>query len=311
LVIQLACVQPGLTADTGEVGKVVGDLPKTLAEFAARKRGLRDSNPTASPAPAGFQTQISPEEKRRLRAENRKVLISLFLATAAGAGTAIALSVPCIYITWRIVIWVEIHLCHIQEIAVKGPFTYSDVTPLWARAAENMVPSFAFVVLAVGGAAIVYRLVRGVTLPSDPGKTICGWCRHELRGISAPVCSECGHRIGDQGPDEDRMVPRGRRRTRWIMRLIAIPFVFWFGMGMVSAITATLFHLGVPQMPRTFSHFSTLFVQTCFATLPNLVLYEWYLRSDFRWSGRAWCRKCRSELCDLIKPICPTCGTSI
>jgi hypothetical protein len=43
----------------------------------------------------------------------------------------------------------------------------------------------------------------------------------------------------------------------------------------------------------------------------TLVFYEGFLQFDLRNSGRAWCRVCKGELRDLVKPVCPSCGTLI
>ena len=54
-----------------------------------------------------------------------------------------------------------------------------------------------------------------------------------------------------------------------------------------------------------------MFIDVFPGMVATLYFYEVFLQFDLRYSGKAWCRVCKSELHDLVEPKCPTCGSSI
>ena len=146
----------------------------------------------------------------------------------------------------------------------------------------------------VGVALLAYGLLRGRRLPETSDRTRCGWCEHELRGISVPACSECGHRIGDRGPDAQGELPVGLQwgyRLRGLLLLPAIFFLAWAAIAMVGALILGLLIPG-PSVKGPALFFVPFFV----ALLITLRSYEAAAQYWLSHSGLAWCRKCKAEL---------------
>jgi hypothetical protein len=171
----------------------------------------------------------------------------------------------------------------------------------------------------LGSATFAYRKIRGKLLPNVGSHTRCGWCQHELHGITSPICPECGHRIGDRGPDEFGELPRARRRLRrigtWLL-LTAFAFAVYIPVGLITPLVMlalrylkhreTVDQHAVGRLMLSFTVFGE-FV----GLFTALLYYEAVLQFRMKFSGRAWCRVCRSELAKLEQPVCPTCGTCI
>ena len=180
--------------------------------------------------------------------------------------------------------------------------------PQWVRYIFFITPPILIWAFAVGSITLLYRFFRGRPLPNDTENTRCGWCQHELRGITMPVCSECGHRIGDQGPDEDGNVPQSRRWSRRVTGWITYPLVALAITGIVKLAASAViigivfaFHLStkVDREQNYVFAFLVLFIGLTF----GLAIYEGLIQLDLTHSGRAWCRACKSELKDLTEPV--------
>ena len=66
-----------------------------------------------------------------------------------------------------------------------------------------------------------------------PDEARCLRCGYRLRGLSAPVCPECGGEFDPQDLSTFDHDPRGRRRRRWAVRLGV-----WGGVGLVVLLAA-------------------------------------------------------------------------
>ena len=192
-------------------------MNKTILQTAA---ALGSAN--RGPIPSERGREIGLAHAARRRANRRRVWIAGFLASVVGACSTIAAVMAFVRVgsLWRE--WVERDLAGVQMpsgIIVRG-------SPLWAEVLEIGAPAVAFVIIGVAISSQLYRLLRGKPLPKDTENTRCGWCQHELRGISTPACGECGHRIGDQGPDEQGQFPASRCWPRRFAARIVLPVVF-------------------------------------------------------------------------------------
>lgn len=308
----LASIDPPPGADGTE-----STLSETLAEFAARKRGLRGSAPSlahraAEPAPKADTIHL-----KRRRAERWRVWIAGIVATAAGGWAAILLGLLVMHFWWAWEHWVEVDLAHTSGIRrTADAFSIAGVSPVWARLVVMGAPLVAFVLIPLGVTTVLYRLLRGRPLPPDTENTTCGWCQHELRGISTPTCSECGHRIGDKGPDELGIVPLSRRMPRRLATWTLLPMFFFIATMLAAAGISLLIRLVIGKdsivgMGGGAGKLNVMPIAVFPGLAITLAFYEAFLQFDLRNSGRAWCRVCKGELRDLVKPVCPSCGTPV
>jgi len=156
---------------------------------------------------------------------------------------------------------------------------------------------------------LVFRLTRGPRHARVGERTACGWCKHELSGLSQPICPECGHRIGDRGPD-----PHGHRPTgltwSWRTRVLVLMIV----VGLCAAIltwgtlNAVLRRFATPYAIAQLIFFVTSLLA---GTAGALLIYERAADLALYVSGRSWCGVCAAELKDLTEPICPKCHAKI
>jgi hypothetical protein len=180
------------------------------------------------------------------------------------------------------------HTTGIRKTA--APFSIAGVSPAWARLLVMGLPVCAFVLIPVFVSTLLYRLLRGRPLPPDADKTVCGWCQHELRGISTPVCAECGHRIGDTGPDEHGSLPLSRRGPRRLAPWALLPLFFAISTSVAATVISLLFQLVIHQYGVVGAGGGTLNVMPI-AVFPGLAMtlafYEAFLQFDLTHSGRA------------------------
>jgi len=292
-------------------------LSETLAEFAARKRSLRGTTTSLTHGAVEPARKADPIYLKRRRAERWRVWIAGIVATAAGGWAAIFLVLLVMHFWWTWEHWVEVDLAHTSGIGrTADAFSFAGVAPVWARLVVLGTPFMAFVMIPVGVTTVLYRLLRGQPLPPDTENTICGWCQHELRGISTPTCSECGHRIGDKGPDEQGIVPLARRMPRRLATWTLLPLLFFIATFLAAIGVSLLIRLVIGKdsivgMGGAAGKLNVMPIAVFPGLAITLVFYEGFLQFDLRNSGRVWCRVCKGELRDLVKPVCPSCGTLI
>jgi serine/threonine protein kinase len=282
-----------------------------LAALAGRRR---DRRPQPEPTPAIFRRSASPSDSDDLlhrRKERRRVRIASAAASLVGALTGSLILMYAGRLVSRWDQWVNEDLAHspIVRSTTGAVTTVSRVTPLWASLLINIPPLLILTIACVGVTLLCYWLLRGRRLPQAGDRTRCGWCEHELRGISIPACSECGHRIGDRGPDDRGELPVGRQwayRLRGLLLCLAIFFLAWAAIAVSGALILSLIIPGASMKgPALF--FVTFFI----ALVITVQSYEAAAQYWLSHSGRAWCRKCKVELRDLSEPICPACGERI
>ena len=282
-----------------------------LASLAGRRRNRK---PKAQPPRASVPLPTLPTEADfllRKNAERRRMRIAGIIAMLVGATVGVLMMFygGGVVAGWQQ--WVEDHLAHAKTVVSTTPSgkpVYGDV-PMWTSLIFGIPPIVLLTVAAVGTSLLIYRLFRGRHLPVGGEKTKCGWCEHELRGIPVPVCSECGHRIGDQGPDEQGQKPLGLQwgyRLRVLLLLFATFFLTWAAVPLIAALILSLIIPGASV--RGMGIFFITFLLALAITLRG---YEEAARYQLSRSGIAWCRRCRSALCNLSEPVCPTCGERI
>jgi serine/threonine protein kinase len=317
----------------------------TISQMAARKRDLRAAATREPPAPIPLpplwtgvapvaQVISMPESKAgslaaveaalpqaskatpavRHRAERRRIWVARLVASIAGAlATIVAFKIRgWVYSRWNL--WVDFGT-RTDGSGKTVPYLTMTGSPLWVRLPLLVAPFFIMWATAIGVSTWLYRLLRGKPLPNDTENTRCGWCQHELRGITTPVCGECGHRIGAQGPDEDGLRPLARRGGRRITGWLTYPLAFLVVLIIVKLI-ASFVVLGITMAVHAsllVNHEKYLFwfVVLFLSLAMTLAFYEGFLQFDLTHSGRAWCRVCKSELKDLTEPVCPACHTRI
>ena len=146
-------------------------------------------------------------------------------------------------------------------------------------------------------------------MPELTEHTRCGWCRHDLRGISRPVCPECGHTIGDRGPDEQHEMPPGFRARRGMPFLV--PAFFPVAIVFFSFPVGILVYLLVPGSHGSLRGSVLELAVLLLSLAATLTFYEAFLQFILAHSGRCWCSACGVELRDLREPVCPACGQRI
>ena len=153
-----------------------------------------------------------------IREQRRRMQIAGAVASLLGAlaGSLILMYAGRLAFRWEQ--WVNENLAHVAAVqsTTGAVTTISRATPLWASLIINIPPLAILMLSCVGVALVAYEMLRGRRHPKTSDRTRCGWCEHELRGISVPACSECGHRIGERGPDNRGELPVGRQ---WAYRL--------------------------------------------------------------------------------------------
>lgn len=290
-------------------------MEQTLAQFAARKREHRSDISLHHPAASDASHVVDPAQAKRRRAERRRIWLAYLVATPIGGCAAIVTVLFVMRHWWMWEHWVEVDLAHTSGIRRTAPaFSSAGVSPLWARLLVMLGPVGAFVIVPVCVSVFLYRMIRRVPLPPDTESTRCGWCQHELRGIQTPVCAECGHRIGDRGPDEQGMVPLGRRWPRRFAAWSLLPMAFAIFTFIAAMVVSLVVRVVVGQF-GVVGIGGGVYNVIPLAVFPGLAMtlafYEGFLQFDIRYSGRAWCRFCKSELRDLLEPVCPQCGRRI
>jgi hypothetical protein len=176
-------------------------------------------------------------------------------------------------------------------------------------------PIFILWMIVVGFSTLLYRRLRGTPVPNDTENTRCGWCQHELRGISTPVCSECGHRIGDQGRDEEGLRPLALRGPRRLMGWIFYP-LFFLVVFVIVRVVGSFVIWGIAMAVHASTvvnheKYAFWFIVLFLGLAITLTFYEGFLQFDLSHSGRSWCRVCKCELKDLTEPVCPACHARI
>lgn len=282
-----------------------------LASLAGRRRIRRPQLEPRSSILAQSHSRSDAGWMQRLRAERRRIRIVGTIASLLGAlaGSLVLMRSGRPADRWDH--WVNENLAHAPTLSSSTPSgttLYHD-TPLWASLIINFPPMFLLTIACVGVTLLTYWLLRGRRLPEAGERIKCGWCAHELRGVSTPSCSECGHRIGDRGPDDRGALPEGRQwgyRLRGLVVLLAIFFLGWMGIALFEA--TILGHI-IPG--ATVKGPVLFFVPFFIALLITVRSYESAAQYWLSHSGRAWCRKCKAELRELSEPICPACGERI
>jgi hypothetical protein len=290
-------------------------MEQTLAQFAARKREQRNDTSLHQSVAPEMRDAVDPAHAKRRRAERRRIRLAYLVATPIGGCAAIVTVLFVMHHWWVWEHWVEVDLAHTSGIRNTAPaFSSAGVSPVWARLLVMLGPVAVFVVVPVCVAVFLYRLIRRAPLPPDTGSTLCGWCQHELRGISTPVCAECGHRIGDRGPDEQGILPLGRRWPRRIAAWSLLPLAFMIFTFIAAMVVSLIVRVVVGQFGVVGIGGGVYNVMPM-AVFPGLAMtlafYEGFLQFDIRHGGRAWCRFCKSELHDLVEPVCPQCARRI
>lgn len=245
------------------------------------------------------------------QAERRRMRIAGVIAALVGGvvGALMMIQIGRWVGVWQQ--WVNDHLVHAKTVVSSTPSgtTIDRATPLWASLIIDIVPIVILTLFTAGMSLLTYRLLRGRRLPEVSEKTKCGWCEHELRGISVPVCSECGHRIGDQGPDEQGRLPPGLRWGPWLRTLVAMHATFFLAWASIAMVAALILSFVIPG--ATMGGFGSLSITFLLAMAITLLSNEKAAQHRLSRSGLAWCRKCRNELRDLTAPVCPSCGERI
>jgi serine/threonine-protein kinase len=285
---------------------------EALAELATRKRQSRGTIApdvlavtAASPAPAAPASPVwawvgrgatamqrkYPTHAARQRAERRRVKVAAVVAALFGAGVGIGILFCVARLMPRMDFWLHSH----------------PVSAGWAvliSVCEALLEIVAIMFSCIGATILTYRLLRGERSFQVGEHTACGWCKHVLSGLSEPICPECGHRIGDRGPDRDGQRPLCLTWS-WQLRVLFLMLVFC---SVTVVFTGLLMNFlahfrGVPKVlwPIEFLP-ATAFAIAQYEAAAQLSVYN---------SGRAWCRACATELKDLTEPACPSCHTRI
>lgn len=272
-----------------------------LASLAGRRRNRK---PKPEPQREILPMPALPNDADfllRKSAERRRIRMAGVIAMFVGAivGVLALLYGGRVLGGWQH--WVDEHLAPAKAVA--------STTPIWTSVLYGIPPLVLLTLASSGTSLLVYRLFRGGRLPEGGGKTKCGWCEHELRGIPVPVCAECGHRIGDQGPDERGEKPLGLQwgfRLRVLLLLHTTFFAIWVGVPIFAALILSLVIRAASVLGVAI--FSIAFLLALAITLRS---YEEAARYQLSRSGLAWCRRCRSELRNLSEPVCPKCGERV
>jgi hypothetical protein len=282
-----------------------GSSSATIADLAARKRNQRppsaiDTAARHSP-PAWTPTThaAGPAATDGAVGDRRRARMAGLAGSLAGAAVGVLGAIFIRRFDAGLTDWVDAHFTHrflVNMFHAPGIL----VAPI-APAIEITI----VIGGCLGSAFLLYRYLRGVRRPRNIERTQCGWCGHELRGITEPVCPECGHKIGDRGPDKDGLLPPGLTRNR----KVAVSMGFFCAVtSIVADAMATWALRALNQDPADLIIFPFALFFGCAAAL---LVYEVSAQRDLLVSGRAWCRVCGSELIALTEPVCPTCHTKI
>ncbi|HET6251263.1 MAG TPA: serine/threonine-protein kinase [Tepidisphaeraceae bacterium] len=287
---------------------------ETVSHLAALKREFRDSIQPSKSVAAAPARPVNPVFATQRKAEKRRIRIAYWIATVAGACASGGMVLLIDRNGARLEQWLSTHVAHAKVVMTPGPgnsVTFSRQLPIWEHLVLALMPLGSLVLAGVVFTILLYKTLRGKPLPADSENTRCGWCQHELRGITEPICSECGHRIGDRGPDEEGLVPLNRRPSRRFMIIVLLPVAFLLTTALarfaMKAVELLLFRRLSSLLLENILGFASLF----FGAAAVVLLYEASLRLTMTHSGRAWCRGCKAELRDLAKPVCPACGLEI
>ena len=280
-----------------------------LASGRRQRRARRRSTPSGSSEP---DPQVDPRELTRRRTERRRVQIAAAIACGVGACTSLLIMH---YVNHFAPLWnrfVTETVKHKLNPSSATPGRVNSNPPIWVQFIVMVIPPL---IAFVGGSLVVslllYRGLRGKRSPEAGGITRCGWCEHELRGISVPACSECGHRIGDQGPDEHGQVPLVLQRGYRLRVLLLLCATFFVAVAIFASVGGMILKRVYPNsssdIPDAIVQLTSFFL----ALRATIASYEASAQYDLARCGRAWCRVCKGELRQLTSPVCPTCGTNI
>jgi hypothetical protein len=239
--------------------------------------------------------------------------------------------VLCLYFAFRSIPLVEQQLLP-PLVAGSSPSLRSQ--HLWLNGALQVASLLPASCLMIAILIPLYRLCRGPRTSAVRGRTECGWCEYELRGLREPRCPECGHALGDPGPDAAGLLPPGARRASILSGALAYGAWVWFFIAALLASAIVLASInslvqaairmlsqnppgrdaspdGAPTSPPESVGWILGSLMIAVAGAVTLWMYEFSAHHDMRRSGRCWCRVCGNELRDLTQPICPRCATPI
>lgn len=287
-------------------------FPQMLSAIATRRRELRKRRESPSPAADQPPKQVNSADKKRRKAEHRRQKIAAWIASILGTLISFVILSFIAKHSQEWNHWLTGILTRTHALAPprSSGAASAPALPLWAQlvivAPQALVTFVGFAV-----SLWLYSQLRGPRLPEADGRTKCGWCQHELRGISVPLCSECGHRIGHRGPDAEGQLPLALRRGHRVRVLI---FIFTLFLAL-SAVITVLFGIAYSLI----GHPPNVFLGGPLFTLAIILLslrgtigaFEISAQFDLGRSGRAWCRNCNGELRDLVEPLCAACGEHI
>jgi serine/threonine protein kinase len=290
-----------------------GDTVPTLSQFAAQKRDRRNSAQAQITVANEPLPQVNAGDVKRRSDERRKVWIAAVLALVGATFTALVLFLIYLRTRSHWENWVEYSLARKRVVGyTPAGFVMTTATPLWAQMLVILAPFVVFTIVTVGILKTVYRHLRGSPLPEDTENTRCGWCQHELRGLSEPICPECGHRIGDLGPDERGALPLSRRGSKRFAAWALLPLIFVVAMFLTAIVAMLLIRLAFRPPPgASIGGSIVMLIAVVVGLAITLAFYEASLQVNLTHGGRAWCRVCRGELRNLVEPICPACGSRI
>jgi hypothetical protein len=265
-------------------------LRDVITEFTAQRRDRKASPLTARDERASAGRPMESRQVRQRLTERRRARLAMAVASVFGAVLGILILAALTHAVPRWTLWLN-----------------GKVGQTTAAVFAAAVDISAIAIGCVGASALFYRLLRGAPLPELTEHTRCGWCRHELRGISQPVCPECGHTIGDRGPDKDGQMPPGYRARLMLPVLI---LAFFPAAVVFVAIPAGIFvYLLVPG--GTLTGRVPTFAVLLLSIAATLTFYEAFLQFILAHTGRCWCSACGHELRNLQEPVCPACAHRI
>lgn len=289
-----------------------GSLSQLLSTIATRRRELRKRHESPAEINVLPPQQMAAADKKRRKMEHRRQKIAAWIASILGTLICYVILEYVAKHSHEWDRWFTAILIHLHGFSPQSSGTVlSPGMPLWAKMAY-MLPLE--VIVSIAGFAIslwLYTRLRGQRLPEADGKTKCGWCQYELRGISVPLCSECGHRIGHSGPDEEGQVPLALRRGHRV-RVFIFMYTLFLALSSVFAVFGGIVFslIGHHSNALLGGPLFTLAV-ILFALRGTIGAHELSAQFDLVQSGRSWCRKCNGELHDLVEPLCPDCGERI
>lgn len=273
-----------------------GAWQESLATLAGKRRDGRAGPQPITSTVEPSTPPVDPDFLLRKRADRWRARIAVAVTSLLGAIGGLVMLGLCsrLIVLWER--WVHKHMGYAPIVRTRAGFV--------------IVPFLLFTIATLSLSLLIYRLVRGRRVPQASEKTECGWCGHELRGIMTPICSECGHRIGDQGRDEQGQLPPALRWRHRLPALLLLYFYFFLAWAVVEvcAVQLTSSFILAGRVVLTF-------LCSVLALIIPLALmlgrYEIIAQRALSRSGLAWCRKCRNELRNLGDPVCPQCGERI